>query len=689
MINSGCTKNVQNTANKDNTTIHNTRGKTYYCYRCGNPGHIAAFPRCPAIGKECIKCGRTGHYSKMCRDNQPRRFTSYSAQSFPTKGKVSTMSNHSPQRENSETDIESGIVVSIQDCYNIEEVNKIDPPRCNVTILDKDLQLLADSGSPWTIISKQYCLEMLGEVIDCDALCKPDLTAQNFDGSCINFLGFQEVPITFQQSKAFIKLYVAVKGVNVLGWRDQAKLGIVLNPRKREPVMVIAVTTDFAEQFVGLFPDVFTEKLGKLKGFSHTIKVKDGSIPVKQKLRGVPLSVRNELKSMLDELVKSEVIQEVESSECVSPIVLTQKPDKSLRLCVDMRALNEQLVIDCHPLPNINEMVGMLYGACVFSTFDLRSAYHQIKLTDDSRSYTSFITPHGLFQFMRMPFGLASAASVFQRAMYHIVKDVVQFVKCFQDDILIFSKNVEEHILHVKEVCSRLRKSGLTLKASKCKFFQKSVEYLGHTLSGEGVIPKKSLVEAIVNAPSPDNREKLLSFAGLCEYYSKFIQNFATKMEPLRELTRKNSEFIWSEKQELAFEQIKKDIVNAPTLKSFCLNKKCIITVDASCYGLGAVLSQCAGKNEWCVTFASRTLSATERKYAVIEKELLACTWAVEHYRNYVWGNRFILKTDHKPLGILSPGGGWNSTARIAHLMSKLQEYDFEVICSRQKKYYS
>lgn len=330
VINSGSTKNVQNTANKDNTTIHNTRGKTYYCYRCGNPGHIASFPRCSAIGKEGIKCGRTGHYSKMCRDNQPRRFTSYSAQSFPTKGKVSTISNHSPQRENTETDIESGIVVSIQDCYNIEEVDKIDPPRCNVTILGKDLQLLADSGSPWTVITKQYCLEMLGEVIDCDALCKPDITAQNFDGSCIDFLGFQEVPITFQQSKAFIKLYVAVKGVNVLGWRDQAKLGIVLNPRKREPVMVIAVTTDFAEQFVGLFPDVFTEKLGKLKGFSHRIKVKDGSIPVKQKLRGVPLSIRNELKFMLDELVKAEVIQEVESSEWVSPIVLTQKLTKVL-----------------------------------------------------------------------------------------------------------------------------------------------------------------------------------------------------------------------------------------------------------------------------------------------------------------------------------------------------------------------
>lgn len=198
---------------------------------------------------------------------------------------------------------------------------------------------------------------------------------------------------------------------------------------------------------------------------------------------------------------------------------------------MDLRALKANLVTDCHPLPNINEMVCMLDGACFFSTLDLWSAYHQIELPTDSKHFTAFITPHGLFQFKRMPFGLASAASVFQRAMYHIFKDVSNFVKCFQDDIL-FSKNEGDHFCHVKEVCQRLKRCGFTLKAGKCKFFCKLVEYLGHTLSGDGVVPKKSLVDAIINAPAPDTREKLLSFAGLCEYYSKFIQNFATKMEP-------------------------------------------------------------------------------------------------------------------------------------------------------------
>lgn len=156
-----------------------------------------------------------------------------------------------------------------------------------------------------------------------------------------------------------------------------------------------------------------------------------------------------------------------------------------------------------------------------------------------------------------------------------------------------FPKNEHDHFCHVKEVCQRLRKSSLMLKAGKCRFFCKSLEYLGHTLSGEGVVPKKSLVGTIVNTPSPDNRGKLLSFAGLCEYYSKFIKNFATKMEPLKRVNQEVHQiFFWSDKQETAFKEIKNEIVNAPILKSFYLDKKCIITVDASLYGLGGVLSQ-------------------------------------------------------------------------------------------------
>lgn len=383
---------------------------------------------------------------------------------------------------------------------------------------------------------------------------------------------------------------------------------------------------------------------------------------------------------MLQELSNEGVIEAIESSEWVSPIVLVRKPDQKLRVCIDLRALNSNIVIDCHPLPNINEVVSLFEGAQIFSTLDLRSAYHQIELMEESRKYTAFITPFGLYQYTRMPFGLASAASVFQRVMYQIFRDVDHYVKCFQDDILIFSRNEEEHARHLSEVCRRLQSQGLTLKAHKCKLFKKSVEYLGHTLSGDGVVPKKNNVEPIVKAPPPANKEQLLSFMGMCEYYSKFVEGFATKMEPLRMLLRQNVKYEWSDERQQAFEDIKYDIVNAPTLKPFRMRKECIITVDASLYGLGGVLSQKEGKVEWNVAFASRTLSECERRYAVIERELLACGWAVEHYRLNIWGSKFTIRTDHKPLvSILSTGGGWNSTARIARLASKLQEYSFKV----------
>lgn len=339
--------------------------------------------------------------------------------------------------------------------------------------------------------------------------------------------------------------------------------------------------------------------------------------------------MRDELKSILDEMLCGGIIEEGESSEWVSPTVLAHKADKSLRLCVDLRALNPGIVVDPHPLSNINKVVSMLEGATIFSTLDLWSAYHQIELAEDSKYLTAFFTPQGLFQFRRMPFCLASAASVFQRAMYHICKGMECFIKCFQDDILVFSKNRQEHLKHVKEVCEVLKKHGLTLKLSKCKFFCESVEYLGHTLSKEGVVPKKLLVDAIINAPAPDNKEKLLSFACLCKYYSKFIRDFATRMEPLRELTRRNMEFMWSEKQKQAFDLIKSEIVRAPTFKSFCVNKECIITVDATFYGVGSVLSQKCGSEEWNVAFVSRPLRETKRRYTVLKKELLAYVWEV------------------------------------------------------------
>lgn len=202
--------------------------------------------------------------------------------------------------------------------------------------------------------------------------------------------------------------------------------------------------------------------------------------------------------------------------------------------------------MDRFPLPNIEEMVSTLEGACYFSTLDLASAYHQVPLSESSQDLTVFITPMGAYKFLRMLFGLVSAASVFQRIMNDVIKGIPG-VRCYQDDVLIFGKNIKEHDCRVTKVLGRLLKAGLTLRRDKCKFGVTEVDYLGHHISGSGVPPKKELVDTIENLREPGSKEELASFLGMAEYYSKFIRNFADKTEQLRSLLHRNAEFVWDE----------------------------------------------------------------------------------------------------------------------------------------------
>ena len=641
------------------------------CYRCGNTSHLANSQSCPAHGKECTFCKKLGHFAKMCKEKSRAGVRKVSQVSLES-------SSPNVEDENATCTMTNRVLmVKVDD--NVSAVDTAPTPLCCLKLLGTSISVMADSGSPFTILSNCSYEDTLKNVVT--TLHPPDVKAVTYDGRRIDFLGYFEADSEFKGRCAKIKFYVAKKGVDVLGWHDQRKLKIILNPSLPDPVLVISEETSYKD-VLEEFPEVYkNNKLGKLKGFTHCIKLKNSACPVKQRLRNVPFSIRNDLQLLLAKLQAEDVIEEVESSEWISPIVLTKKNNGDLRLCIDLRALNANIVVDSHPLPKINDLLAMIEDASIFSTLDLRNAYHQVELVAESRPLTAFITPYGIYQYKRMPFGLASAASVFQRAMHHMFKDLHSNVRCFQDDILLFSKDMESHVKLLRVVSKRLSQHGLVLSAEKCKLCKDQVEYLGHTITEKGITPKVSLVEAIKNAPAPKDREMLRSFTGLCEYYSKFVENFATIMEPLRKLLRKEVRFEWKEEQQHTFDSIKDQIIRAPTLKSYMVGAPCIITTDASSYGLGAVLQQGTSKHPRTIAFASRTLTDTERKYAVIEKELLGCVWAIEHFRNFIWGSRFTLHTDHKPLvSILSASSNKALTARIARLCSRLQEYQFDVL---------
>lgn len=206
-------------------------------------------------------------------------------------------------------------------------------------------------------------------------------------------------------------------------------------------------------------------------------------------------------------------------------MVISVKSTGDLRLCIDLRSLHNAICVDAHPLPNLHEMVSTLVGAQVFSCLDLASAYHQVVLHSDSRDLTAFITPEGLSRFCRMPFGLASAASVFQKLMEGTLEGLEGAV-AYQDDILVFGKDIEEHDANLTQVLKALVSKGLTLRADKCKFRKQEVEYLGHPISRDGIKPKLAHLDNISKAPIPENKEQLVAFLGLVEFYAKFIPNY-------------------------------------------------------------------------------------------------------------------------------------------------------------------
>lgn len=504
-----------------------------------------------------------------------------------------------------------------------------------------------------------------------------DIKPESFTGECIPMVGYRDVKFTFKGRKAEGRMYVAEYGPCVLGWKDQKSLKIILNPNSKEQVLVLNEGDELGKKLCEEYKEVFSGNIGLLKGFKHKIVLRENAVPVNFKVRSVPFVVRNELEKELHRLESAGVIEQIESSQWMSPIVVARKANGKIRLCVDLRGVNKEIQVDKYPLPKINELLSKTKGMKWFSTVDLSNAYHQVPLHEESRKITSFITPFGCYQYVRMPFGLASAAAVFQRLMSEVLRGITG-VLFFQDDILIMGENRRKHDERLKGVLDVLKRRGLTAEYGKCHFAKNEITYLGHSIGRDGVSPKRELVEAVREAPEPRNKDELRSFLGLAEYYSKFVRNFAEKSYDLRQLLKQKNEFVWDQKCKENFETLKNEICTATPIKGFDPELRSVLTVGASGKGLGAVLTQFeGGTKEVVIGFASRSLTPTEELYSVIEKETLGCVWGMEYFRAFLWGTEFDVRTDHKPLvTLLTTGGMVKASARLS---MRLQDYNYRI----------
>ena len=422
------------------------------------------------------------------------------------------------------------------------------------------------------------------------------------------------------------------------------------------------------EQYRGVFSE-HDGDLGCTALVQHEIHLED-TAPVRQRYRRLPPSQFAQVKAHVQELVGKGIVQP-SCSPYASPIVVVQKKDGTIRLCVDYRQLNAKTRKDAYPLPRIEESLDALTGATLFSTLDLASGYHQVPMAERDKDKTAFCTPFGLFEFNRMPFGLCNAPSTFQRLMERIFSDQsFHSLLLYLDDIVIFSSSFQQHLQRLEVVLGRLKEHNLKLKLSKCHFFQEEVQYLGHVISARGVATDPDKIQTVLQWKRPTTLTDLRSFLGFASYYRRFVAGFAKHAGPLHKLVAEvqgkgkkrggaNAMLgnLWNDHCEQAFETLKQELVSAPVLKYADFSKPFVLEIDASHQGLGAVLSQEMDGKRRPIAFASRTLRPSERNmsnYSSMKLEFLALKWAVtERFREYLLGAKFVVYTDNNPLSHL------------------------------------
>ena len=346
-----------------------------------------------------------------------------------------------------------------------------------------------------------------------------------------------------------------------------------------------------------------------------------------------------------------------------------------------MRQANTVIERSRHPIPTIDDVLSELRGSTVFTKLDLTMGFHQLELKEGiSRDVTTFTTHAGLFRYKRLMFGICSAPELYQ----HVISQVLQGAGCtgcrnISDDIVVYGKDVADHDEKLRKVLHTLKHRDLTLNKAKCIFRMNRIEFMGHLLSERGIGPTESRVKALQEARAPNDSAEVRSFLGLVNLSGRFISDLATKAEPLRRLTQKNVPFKWEKDQEKAFQELKNSLTDVDTLAYFNPALKTKVIADASPVGLGAVLLQEQGEGAWrAVCYASKSLSAVERRYSQTEKEALALVWSVERFHVYLLGREFELVTDHKPLEVIYSLISKPNT-RIERWVLRLQPYHFTV----------
>ncbi|PAA58172.1 hypothetical protein BOX15_Mlig011037g1, partial [Macrostomum lignano] len=419
---------------------------------------------------------------------------------------------------------------------------------------------------------------------------------------------------------------------------------------------------------------------------THEISLKD-TTPVRIPTRRIPPHLQKQVDEQLDDMLAKNLIRPCYSTYS-TPLVIVPKKDGSIRIVSDFRVLNSRVNYYPYPLPNIQETFAQLSGSKYFSSLDLNSGYWQVPIKEEHKFMTAFSTlTRGQFEYQVMAQGLSNAPGTFQRLMNLVLMGIQhKFAMSYIDDIVTYSEKFEDHLGHLQEVFQRLISAGLKLRPKKCNLFQKELKYLGHIVGREGIRTDPAKIEAIQSWPTPKEVKELRSFLGLCNYYCRFVKNYAEAAHPLFQLTKKgiqNFREKWTKKHDEAFQQLKQRMTSTEVLAypefSENENVRMVLDTDASEDRIGACLGQIQSDGvERPIAYFSRAMKESEKRYPITRKELLALVDGMKHFRFYLIGKRFLARTDHKAiLWLLRQTEAQGILGRWIERLSEFQ-YDIE-----------
>ena len=573
------------------------------------------------------------------------------------------------------------------------EVNRIDnawkPLPCT-------LKAKIDTGAQGNVLPLRIYRQMFPDNIDIygaprsGALEPSTNILVAYGGAQIKHLGVVTIPCSYKAKRAQAMFYVTdTQGPAILGLTTTTNLDLLrfnleiredgqdntTNPSTQLKQPDVKEHIKSKEHLIKSYPDCFNG-IGKFRGEYHIIL--DPSVPpVVHPPRRIPLSLENDVKEELDEMIDNDIIAKIKEGEptaWVNSLVYKRKSNGRLRLCLDPKDLNEAILREHHATSTLEEILPKLSGAKLFSIVDVKCGYWNVMLDEESSYLTTFNSPYGRYRFKRMPFGLKMSQDVFQTRIdqtFEGCKGVIGIA----DDIVIFGKNEEDHDSNMHGMLKRCREAGVKLNPDKCFIKQDSIRFYGIICGPDGIKPDPDKVSALKQMNPPTNKQELQTFLGMANYMAPFIPSLSTLTAPLRELIKKTSVFKWNATYQEALDKVKESISKEVTLTYFDPNKETILQADASQKGLGATLLQ-EGKP---IAFASKALNETESRYANIERELLAVVYGCERFHSYLYGRPFKVHSDHKPLESIHLKHLMSAPPRLQRMLLRLQPYDLVI----------